>query len=248
MRTPASMFFVLTILVMSHFAAAQRVIDPPSAPQISTSGEATVWVTPDIVVVNLGVETFDPRPIASKNKNDDLSARLVEAIKALNVEPKDLQTTDIEFDIRYKNNMTEIEGYIARRMYSTKLRDIKQFEPLVSSALNNGANRLLGFEYQTTELRKFRDQARSMAIKAAKEKAIALAGELDCKVGKPRSISEGYFGYFGWSGSRWNYSSGYASNVSQNMSQTTASGNSDEIAPLGQIGVKATINVSFELE
>ena len=42
-----------------------------------------------------------------------------------------------------------------------------------SSAIEAGANKVQGLEFLTTELRKYRDQARSMAIKAAQEKAAA---------------------------------------------------------------------------
>jgi hypothetical protein len=41
------------------------------------------------------------------------------------------------------------------------------------------------------DLRKYRGQARQMAIKAAPEKAVALARVLDCTIGKPKTISEG---------------------------------------------------------
>ena len=45
---------------------------------------------------------------------------------------------------------------------------------------------------RTSQLRKYRDEARAKAIRAAKEKAVALAGELGVKIGRPHSISEGY--------------------------------------------------------
>src|SRR5439155_27153369 len=47
-----------------------------------------------------------------------------------------------------------------------------------------------GIDYQSTELRKYRDQARDEATKAAKEKAVALAQALGNQVGKTHSIEE----------------------------------------------------------
>ena len=44
---------------------------------------------------------------------------------------------------------------------------------------------------RTSKLRQYRDQARIQAVKAAKEKALALAGELGAKVGKAHSMTEG---------------------------------------------------------
>jgi uncharacterized protein YggE len=110
--------------------------------------------------------------------------------------------------------------------------------------LKNGANQLMGFEYRTSELRKHRDEARKMAIKACREKADALAEELGCKVGAPRTINETSYGYYGnayrWGGNNY---------MMQNSMQAAAGGGGDggESMPLGQIGVHATLTVSFDL-
>jgi uncharacterized protein YggE len=84
-----------------------------------------------------------------------------------------------------------------------------------------------------------------MAIKAAKEKAIDLARDLDMKVGKPRTIGEagiGYYGgrsYFGWGG-----------NAMQNSAQVAPGGGGEggETMPLGQIAVRANVSVTFDME
>jgi uncharacterized protein YggE len=64
-----------------------------------------------------------------------------------------------------------IEGYRCRRSYCATLKDLKLIDKLVDAVLKNGANQFSGIEFRTSELRKHRDQARRMAIKAAKEKA-----------------------------------------------------------------------------
>jgi Protein of unknown function (DUF541) len=52
-----------------------------------------------------------------------------------------------------------------------------------------------GIEFRTCGLRKHRDAARGLAIQAAREKAIALAGELGQEVGRPIDIREEYKGW-----------------------------------------------------
>jgi uncharacterized protein YggE len=195
--------------VLLSVAAAPIWAEEAPARLISTSGESVVYVTPDEVIVNVGVETFNSDLDKVKNENDEHSSRLLKAIKALGVEEKHIQTDTLDLEIQYKDSAHAthgIEGYFAHRQYSVTLKDTKLFEKLIDTALRNGANRLMGFEFKTSELRKHRDTARSMAIKAAKEKAIELARDLDMKVGKPRTIGEagiGYYGgrsYFGWAG------------------------------------------------
>ncbi|HVT91077.1 MAG TPA: SIMPL domain-containing protein [Tepidisphaeraceae bacterium] len=237
----------IVFLMMSSISSAQV-----SNRSISVSGDAVVWAVPDEVIVNVGIETFDGNLDAAKSKNDVAMQRLLAAIKELKVDEKQIQTADLEFEIHYRNGSHPsegIEGYFARRMFSVTLKDIKQFEPLVDTSLKNGANRLMGFEYRTTELRKYRDQARTMAARAAKEKASLLAKELDCEVGKPVSISEGYFGYVGGWNARWGWNNNVNSYVqAQNSIQSPGEGETGENMPLGQIGIRAQVSVNFDLK
>jgi uncharacterized protein YggE len=212
---------------------------------ISTSGEAVVYAVPDEVVVNFGVETAQPELEKAKSQNDQAASRLVKALKEIGIEAKHIQTDNMDIEIRYKDNNLVIAGYVARRGYSVTLKDTKKFESLITTALNAGANRLLGFEYRNTELRKFRDQARRMAVKAAHEKAVDLADALACQVGSPRVIQEGG-GFAGYWGSHW----GWGGNaMTQNSVQAAPGGGGDggEATPLGQIAIRAQISVTFDL-
>ena len=126
------------------------------------------------------------------------------------------------------------------------LKNPKNLENLVTSALANGANRIMGLDYRTTELRKFRDEARRKAITAAREKADLLADELSIRLDRPVSISEGYNGWT--TGSRWWGWNGAGTNVVQNVIQAGGEAGPDgSTIPLGQVGVSATISVTFSL-
>jgi uncharacterized protein YggE len=248
---------VSSICLFASLVRAQREDVPDRVPPrtITTSGEAVVYVVPDEIVINFGVETFDPELRRAKEANDEASKKLLDAIRKLGVEDKHLQTSDLDVELDYKDNghaSKGIEGYFARRMYSMTLKDTKKFEQAIDTALANGANRLMGFEYRTTQLRKHRDEARRMAIRAAREKADALARELECTVGKPRTIGEGYYGSVGSWGARWGWGGGMNSyNVAQNVAQADGGGGagneSGEALPLGQVGVRAQITVTFDL-
>jgi uncharacterized protein YggE len=240
----ANLLVGLVLLLVSLPVGLCRADQTPPPRTVATAGESIVYVTPDEVIVNFGVETFGEALDKAKSDNDAQSAKLVKAIAALGVEKKDLQTDNLQVEVEYKGNHVYegVRGYVARRGYSVKLRDTKLFEKLVDAALKNGANQINGFEFRTTELRKYRDQARSMAIKAAKEKAVALAADLACGVGKPQQITEGYEGYFGGYNLRMNA-------MAQNAMQSApgGAGEGDETLSLGQIAVRAQVNVTFDL-
>lgn len=233
--------FIIALLLSPAFALAQQ----PRT--ISTSGEALIQVAPDEVIVNVGVETFDPSLDKSKEANREAAERMLRALRAMGIEERHIQTSNLELEIRYhtREPLMRIEGYLARRAYAIVLKDPKQLEAVTDAALKNGANRLLGIDFRTTELRKHRDEARKMAIKAAKEKAVALAAELDCRIGAPRSIHEGG-GSFGYVGSHWGRG-GYS--MSQNTMQVVGDpGSGGETLPLGQVGIRANVSVTFDLQ
>lgn len=236
--------WLILVSVTCAPALAQEAAANANLRTISTAGEAVIYVVPDEAVVTLGVETFNADLDKSKAANDSAAQTLVKAIKSMGIDDKYVGTDQVQVEIRYRSEGREISGYVTRRAYSVKLKDPKQTEALVSLALKSGANMLSGVELRTTELRKHRDDARSMAIKAAKEKAIALARDLECTVGAPRNISESGSVY---SGGGYQFGNRYA--YSQNSVQTAPgeAGEGGETMPLGQIAVRATVSVTFDL-
>ncbi|HET6249004.1 MAG TPA: SIMPL domain-containing protein [Tepidisphaeraceae bacterium] len=234
--------FAAAILLASSIATVAKADAPPSTRTISTSGEAVIYVVPDEVIVNFGVENFDADLDKAKAANDAMSTKLLKAIKTVGVEDKNVQIDRLQITLEYKDNQpwTGLRGYITRRDYSITLKDVKLFEKLVDAALKNGANQVGGFEFCTTEMRKYRDQARSLAIKAAKEKAVALAKDLDCGVGKPWQIGEVSYGYG---------NGNFSLNSTQNAMQAVggADGENGSTLPLGQIAVRASVSVVFDL-
>jgi uncharacterized protein YggE len=229
------------------FAVTSVRADESKDRTITTSGESVVYVEPDEVILDFAVETRDQSLEKAESLNNDAAAKLVAAVKKLGIEDRHIQTDHLNVQILYHDhNDLVISGYSATRGYSVTLKDPKQFETLVDTVLKNGANRINNFEFRTKELRKFRDQARAMAIKAAHEKAEALAAELKCKVGNPGTINEGGGSAGYWGGSRFNsYNS-----MAQNSAQYIPSGGEGDDAgrlPLGQIGVRANVSVTFDL-
>ena len=211
---------------------------------ITTTGDSVVYVTPDEVSINFGVETFDANLDRAKAANDARSRTLLKAIAGLGVEPKHIQTDNMTVQISYQPNgpAAGIAGYFAHKAFAVKLTNTSQFEQLIDAALKNGANQLMGFDFKTTQLRQYRDQARKMAVKAAKEKAVALTAELGCGVGKLRTIAESGGGYSPWFGV--NLGPNYKNSVQE---MPPAGNDQAEDLPLGQIAVSAQVTVTFDL-
>ncbi|NIM96382.1 MAG: DUF541 domain-containing protein [Anaerolineales bacterium] len=239
------------ILTLSAFIPSIKPATSESNGTISVSGDAMVKVVPDEVILTLGVETMHERLSTAKQQNDQKVHSVIDRAKRHGVQEKYIQTDFINITPVYEDHydrLDELIGYRVGRTIVITSREIDAFDDLLSDVLEGGANYVHGIEFRTTELRKYRDQARALAIQAAKEKAVALAQELEQQVGEPLSIAENASGwwssYGGWWGSRW--SSYVPQNVIQNAGGdafVTEGG----VAP-GQIGVSASVSVTFALK
>jgi uncharacterized protein YggE len=230
----------VALCVYSTLAVAQQ---QENLRTISTNGEAIVYVMPDEAIVNFGVQTTHNELDRSKAANDEAAKRLVKAVKAMGIEDKYLATDNVQVELQYQDQGRVISAYIVTRMYMVTLKDVKKLEALVDTVLKNGATLLQGVEFRSTELRKHRDNARSMAIKAAREKAVALARDVECSVGAPRTVNESggvWYGY-GNLGNRFSY----AQNAVQDMGG--GGGEGGETLPLGQMAIRANVSVTFDL-
>jgi len=216
---------------------------------ITVSGEAEVKVVPDEVVLTLGVETWKKELQAAKERNDAIVQRLFSYAQENDIEPRDLQTDYISIEPRYEDDYERQNfiGFFVRNTVVITLRDPERFNDFLAGVLQTGVTHVHGIEFRTSQLRQHRDQARALAIRAAEEKATALAGELGQRLGEPTSVSEDSAGWYSWYNSWWGYR--YGSPMSQNVVQPSGEGVAPEgaVAP-GTISVTARVTVTFELE
>lgn len=220
---------------------------------IAVSGEALVKVAPDKIVVTFGIETWDAEITAAKTKNNDILRTVIASIKELGIPQKEIQTDHLSLKPMYKDGYRSenILGYFVRNTFIVTLTEAAKVEELVTKALQAGVNHIHGVDFQTTDLKKYRNQAREQAVRAAKEKAEKMASVLGQSVGSPILIREGYAGspwryYSSWSGWGYGRGEGMSQNVIQSV-QNGASEISDTIA-LGKLAIRANVNVTFELE
>ncbi len=245
------MLMAAAILTATTCVLPARADEPTAPRQIQVTGDAEVRVAPDEVLLTLGVETSDKDLAVAKQQNDERVKKVLLLATEQGIDPKDVQTEyiSIEPKYRYSDDQSTFIAFFVRKTILITLKDISGFESLLSAALESGVNYVHGIEFRTTELRRYRDQARALAIQAAKEKATALAEGLGQKVGIPQSIREDragwYSSYSSWWGGRWG--GGPAQNVIQNAGPASSDSLEGSVAP-GQIAVQASVTVVFELE
>ena len=173
--------------------------DVSKAPTIEVTGTAEISVVPDEVSISLNVSKTDKNLNTAKSQNDQGVSAVIALTRKFGVDPKDVKTDFIA--VREKNERRKLPGtddeyhdvfvgYTVSKTVVVKLRDIKKFEEFFSEAVGSGISQINNVVYSTSQLRKHKDAARAMAIRAAREKAEALTREIGQTIGKAVSIEE----------------------------------------------------------
>jgi uncharacterized protein len=229
--------FVLAIpLLLATFAIAEDRLPPKVVRVVGTS---EVKVIPDRAVIEIGVEKQNPSASVAKQMADAAARRLLASLRSNGVEDKDIQTTFLslrpQFD--YRKGM-RISYFVAAQTLSVTVRDLARLDSLLESVIKAGGNRVDSIQYETSDLRKYRDQARDLAVKAAREKAQALAKALGQDIGKPYSIEE-------IPESTDTYSAGLLSNTMyESLGKAKSAG---PATSAGMRTITASVTVSFDL-
>src|SRR3989338_5897803 len=188
-----NLFFFLLTLAVTLSGTLARAGEPQ--PKITVSGEAVVKVSPDRGVVTLGIETMDPNLEKAKSSNDRILQLAIKAITSCCVDLKEIQTAHLSIAPRYRdsNRRTpeDFLGYFVNNAFAVTLNDPAKIEQLLTVALQAGVTNIDNLSFETTEFKKYREQARELALQAAREKAEKMAAVLGARVGAPLQVTEG---------------------------------------------------------
>lgn len=263
MKPTSNLFNLVAALVMVGFATvawhpwAGTSIQAPASSEaacatgrsVQVSGAAVINVTPDRVLLQLGVQTNGTTPDGVHRDNAQEIQKVIRAVSALGIDAKDIATDYyLVMPIYDSYSDLRIKGYRIDNTVSITLRDITLVDDVIITALKNGANEVQDVQFYTSELRKYRDQARELAMKAASEKAQALAGAAGALTGCVLTISENTWAqYYGsWRGGR--ETTLWAQNTIQNDGSGGQTSLEDSPISLGMIAVRAEVSASFSLK
>ncbi len=252
---------VLVVLVLTAWHPQQPSVAQAQAPadsacnttrSVQVSGAAVINVTPDRALIQLGVQSNGPTPDSTQNANVLEIQKVIAAVRALGIDAKDIATDYyIVYPVYDDFSSLVIKGYRIDNTVSITLRDVNLADDVILAALRVGANEVQDVQFYTSELRKYRDQARALAMQAASEKASALAGTAGAQTGCLINVSEAssYQYYGSWRGGR--ATAIWAQNTIQNAvgpDQGQAGLGEDSPITLGQIAVRAEVSASYSLQ
>ncbi len=242
----ASLLLAATAVAASVSFAAQAQMPQPvlgqlPPPLVSVTGIGEIKVTPDQVMLRVGVESRAEKLEDAKRDNDAKMKAMLAVLKQKGIEAKDVQTDYLNIQPQFPmdapgNVRLQPIGYSVRRNATVLLRKIDKFDEVLSALITSGSNTVDDIDFRTSKLEEYLQQARLKAIQQAKEKATTLVGAVGSKLGRAYTINE-------------------ENNVYQPVMYKRAmmamdaggSGDGSTMAP-GEITVTTTVQASFVIE
>ena len=242
-------FFVGEILLQN------KSINQQSNFQITVSGQGKVYAKPDVAVVSLGVTT-QAKTVADVTKsNTDKMNAVIEAVKKLGVEDKDIETTNYSLNPVYDSYSvpmsasssapmiypirtgTTLTGYKLEQNVQVKIRDFTKISDILAQSTASGANLVGNLQFTIDNPEQFKEQAKAKAIAQAKQNAKNLEKESGISLGKLINVYENY-----------NYPEIYSSKaVGMGGSSMDSVAPAPTIQP-GQQEINVTINLTYQVK
>jgi uncharacterized protein YggE len=136
-----------------------------------------------------------------------------------------------------RSHAVQLLGYQVPQVVTVTLTDVSKYEDLMTNSLKVGVNRVDGINFFVADPKKHIEEARLQAVRAARDKAKAMAAELGQTIGKPWEISEGTD--FGAGDLTANFSSVRYKMPMQQEEPSVAG---------GEVTIRTFVRVSFQLE
>ncbi len=175
-----------------------------AAPALTTSQQTGLWVTgvgrvtytPDIVILQLGVEAKAPTVAAAQAQARTAMDAVLTALKGRGVAEKDMQTTQLSIQPVYEwiemRKKQEFTGYRVSNQVRAKVRRIAAAGEAIDAAADAGGDlvRIQGISFSLDDPSPLQAQAREMAVKEAVAKAQQIARAAGIGLGPVIYISE----------------------------------------------------------
>jgi uncharacterized protein YggE len=195
-KTLPILLFFLLLFLYSKFGPSLpiSVISQQKGEPLVITEQGKVTAVPDMAKLTAGIDVSAPTLDVAQTQVNQKSKSLVDAVKKIGVEEKDIKTSSYnvypEYD--YRTPGSRITGYRISTTYEIKVKDIEKINEVLATVTREGANIVTSISFEVNEetKNKLLDEARAEAVKKARTKAESLAKAAGVNLGKILTISE----------------------------------------------------------
>lgn len=152
---------------------------------ITIQGIGKVTAKPDIAVTSMGMISSAKTVSEAQQKNTTIMNKLIEKLKALGIDAKDIQTTNYNIYPQYdylQDKGQVLRGYEVNQSVTIKIRDLTKANQVLALAGEVGTNNVSGLQFTIDDDEVYKVEARKLALDKIAEKAKTLTRLLGVKV------------------------------------------------------------------
>lgn len=147
---------------------------------IEVLGLGTAAAAPDRAIVVLGAITEGPVLPAVQSENAKIITTIIQSLLKLNIPREKIQTHDFGIEIQYdfQEGKQVFRGYKVTHLLQITNDRVELTGILVDTAVASGANNITDIKFTTSQPEVYENQALSVAIRNAQQKAVTIANTL----------------------------------------------------------------------
>ena len=145
--------------------------------RITVQGNGSVSAQPDMVTIHVNASALEEGMLSAQHVISETVAKATQALLALGVAESDIITTSYGYYPRYsyEQDPPKITGYQASHALEITCRDITRLDAVITALTDSGIAEINDVSYGVADKRGLYKQALELAVRAAEEKAAALA-------------------------------------------------------------------------
>jgi uncharacterized protein YggE len=226
---------LVALLALTPGQGPQADESKPPVRSIRVTGTSTVDVTPDLLVMSVTVRNANENVDAIADQHLALVERVRTSVQAQQLSAGDVNSSNMAFGENYvrKGQENVRQGYFASSEMTVTVRDLSKYVPLWKSIVKIPGVTIDRVRFEHSNRPRFQEEAREAALRAARQKATAMAAVLNCTVGHPLTVEE-------VSTSRYEpYNTASNILVPRSSEEVTGSG--------GKLQIQSVVEITFQL-
>ena len=121
---------------------------------VTVSATGSTSATPDMAYISTGVMTEATTAREAMNLNNAAMSKLIDGLKKLGIDTKDIQTTSVNINPRYTNprdgKAPIINGYQSHNSIRIAVRNVAKLGDILDAAITLGANQMGGIAFEVS--------------------------------------------------------------------------------------------------
>ncbi len=169
---------------------------------ISITGEAEMYVKPDVASASFGVETNASTAQEAQKLNSSAMNRVISVLKGKGIAEADIQTSNFSMRPVYEQQgekpyaqQINVTGYRCSNTVTVRIKNISNVGSIIDAVIGAGATNVNGISFGVLDSKKHEDEMLARAVENARHKADIMAKAAGVNITGIFKMSDGWVSF-----------------------------------------------------